>query len=245
MTKQEWLENVEFIAHLSSVTDVAESAIDAVKRGRGWSLLRLGDGEMQLFQSLKAGFPGGVVKDAKDGSPGRWKNRFMPNVHWEEAAKSLLAAIPRATFLGLPYAAYWKPGQMGVQDVLAGYGIDWKGLRLTGTALPQILCARPDLMRHMSGNVKVGLAYRHVDIGRDAFLKAKLPLHEQFKYEGQPHSEVVEFFQSKRCDLVWMCGGPYGKACCVELADAGMVAVDIGQGIEKSLVKGKVSAYHA
>lgn len=236
------MNNVEFIAHLESVEGVVRSAEDAIRHAHGWSMVRLGDGELQLFQSLRAGKAGGVVRDAKDGSPGRWKNRFMPNVDWKTAAEDLLKAVPQADVVGLPYSAFWKPGAMGVHLILEEFGLDWRKMTLTGTAVVQILCARPDLMKRLCRGLKVGLAYRHLEIGRDRFLKAGVPLHEQFKYEGQPHGEVVEFFLGKECEVVWMCGGPYGKSCCVELQKAGIVAVDIGQGLEKSLGR-KVSRH--
>jgi len=217
----------EYFAMMESLPFVCQSMRDALEHGRPWSLIRMGDGERMLLQSLRTGKAVGCVKDSG------WLNRYIPTVHWKKAASELLEAVPRATYVGLSHRAFDNKNY-AVHEELAKHGLDWRKLPITTAGIHVLLSKQPERIREISEGRKFGVVYWKPEYAEKKFAQIGVKVSAGYPYgHGADNDAALQYFGENRCDLVFLSGGPYGKALAVKLAEEhGTAVFDFGRGIE-------------
>ncbi len=196
-----------------------------------WGLIRLGDGEYLLLNSIKAGKPLGAV------GGGEWRRKVLTGATWQDAAHLLLAAIPKVNFVGLPWSGLAFGGNYSVHKALASHGIDWTRLQTTNVCISNYLAQATKSrgwMQRLCRGRNVGVVYRDVNHAAKRFAQiadTNSLICVEYMYNIDNASVVEELVQAG-AEIVFVSGGPMGKALVADLKHAGLVALDYGHAIE-------------
>ena len=199
-------------------------------RSKAVSVVRLGDGEAGLLDSLEKGEPKWPLTSAS------WRYRYLMDRPWEPIAQSLLAAVSLATVVGTPDAG--DATCRNFKSIMAS------GRHTCSNNLNRTLFEKyPMYLRRWFKARRVGIFYHDTIMARRRYADILgLPTGD-FAAQGKmfpyvyPFRSVIEpamnWQQATGIDLALVSGGPAGKVLCVKLAQNGIDALDVGQAIDR------------
>jgi hypothetical protein len=203
----------------------------ALEDGRGWSMIRISDGECGLFESVRRGRPVRYVNHEG------WLNKFLPTRNWKEVGEALLKAIPVADFIGLPrFNAMTSNPSYALYRELPLHGIDLHTLRLTDSWANHAIRYKEGVIKSLCNKYNIGVLYHDINHAKALFedrYKAKDFVAFQYNKTINDDQILDEVLKSGR-QLVFLSGGPRGKILNTRMAQNGLVTYDFGQSIEVS-----------
>lgn len=214
--------------------DVVYSSIEeSIVRKKGFSFIRLGDGEWGLLQSLVENRPVFCVSDTD------WMNRILSDSNWKAAATALVNAVTSATIVGLSVKDMRRDSKWEAYKPLHELGVDLEKILWVDWAevLGQLKLNRETpRFKTMLKNRSVAIVHKNEEMSRKNIepFGPKAILWIEY-YLNKNNSAVVEKLVNERPDIVLMSGGPCGKALCVDCAKRGLVAFDLGRFLYRQL----------
>lgn len=207
--------------------------LDAIINERGWCCIRLGAGEYWLLESFRRGEPVGCVRDPN------WIEKCLPGVDWETAGRALYQAVIDAPIIALPRDDFARCNpEYRVRELLGKLEVSLEGKQITCLWVGIAFRYHSEWMEQLGHNRTVGSVYRDSQKSANAISKICKPqVSVGFNYPsmGTSNNELVErSIVANGCNPIFVSGGPYGKALCVQLYKQGLVAFDYGSMAEWS-----------
>ena len=241
--------------------EVASHIAQALKKGRPFSVIRIGDGESNLL--TYGCYPETIELDefAVASIVAKQKDRFRVAEPWQVVLKTMMnGAISSADILGVP--GLWRPGSVNVDHIIERFSQDprgisgyWRGIDHMMAMAEQSLLTRKiitsahlyfGVLEHLQTIVKA--AHRIVCVtNRETayhriisnFPDCQFTFIDAVQSTSTENSSPVFFSEMSRrlgrhlSSVLFLVGaGPWSEFYCTWIKERGGVAVDIGSAFD-------------